>query len=123
MNTIQVAILCHQANKAVCELAGDSSQKDWNDAAEWQRVSAIKGVEFTLANPDAPASANHDSWLAEKEAMGWKYGPIKDESLKEHPCFVPYEELPDDQKVKDHVFKAIVGACAPFITESAVASG
>lgn len=75
-----------------------------------QRESCRKGVEFCIANPDAPPSANHDSWLNEKRAAGWTYGPVKDPEKKEHPCFVPYAELPTEQKAKDHIFKAIVAS-------------
>lgn len=105
-----VAMVCHEANRAYCVGLGDLSQPSWADAPEWQRVSARKGVEFCRANPDAPPSANHESWLAVKQAEGWKFGPTKDPEKKEHPCFVPYEELPEEQKRKDGLFKAIVGA-------------
>jgi hypothetical protein len=115
MKVLDVAKICHEANKALCETQGDLTQVAWEDAPEWQQQSAYKGVIFNLQNPDAPASASHDSWLAEKEADGWKYGAEKNAELKEHPCFVPYDELPDSQRVKDHIFKAIVGACGPFV--------
>ena len=59
---------------------GDNSQPAWEDAPKWQRDSATKGVEFCLANPDAPPSANHDSWLKVKEAEGRLTG---DENLKD----------------------------------------
>lgn len=108
----KIAVACHQANKALCEAFGDSSQVDWKDAPDWQRESAVKGVEFCLANPTAPPSANHDSWLEEKRRTGWRYGEVKDAEAKTHPCFVPYDDLPPDQKAKDYVFKAIVGALA-----------
>lgn len=109
MNKIeQIAKTCHQANKGICEAFGDFTQVNWEQAPSWQQESAITGVKFNIDNPDAPASASHDSWLAEKERTGWKLGPVKDPIRKEHPCFVPYEELPPEQKVKDHVFKAIV---------------
>lgn len=116
MLSSEVAKICHEANKAYCETLGDTSQVPWEDAPEWQRESAIKGVKFCLDNPDAPASANHDSWLEVKRADGWKYGEVKNADKKEHPCFVPYEQLPEAQKAKDHLFKAIVAVFAHHVT-------
>lgn len=110
-----IAAICHEANRALCVSIGDNSQPPWSEAPEWQRKSAISGVEFTLANPGAPESANHDNWLADKRADGWKYGPTKNPETKEHPCFVPYEELPPEQQAKDHLFKSIVEGLRPFI--------
>lgn len=108
----QVARVCHEANRAYCLGIGDNSQLPWDEAPEWQRTSAVAGVAFCLANPSAPPSANHDSWLEVKRADGWKFGPVKNVETKEHPCFVPYDELPEDQKRKDALFKVIVGALA-----------
>lgn len=84
----------------------------WEDSPQWQRDSMIKGVEFHLANPDAGPNALHDSWLDEKRASGWKYGPVKDPDRKEHPCFVPYEELPPKQRAKDAFFFTVARALA-----------
>lgn len=105
-----IAEVCHEANRVYCAALGDFSQLPWVDAPLWQRESARKGVEFCLANPDASPSASHDSWLEEKRRTGWKYGPVKDPEKKEHPCYVPYEELPLEQRLKDHLFKGIVEA-------------
>ena len=115
LSVMAVAAICHQANRQLCVELHDYSQARWEDAEDWQKSSAIKGVQFCLDNPDAPPSANHESWLAEKEADGWKYGKVKNPETKEHPCFVPYEQLPDEQKAKDYLFKAIVGSLAPFV--------
>lgn len=105
-----IARVCHEANRAYCQALGDNSQPAWEDAPEWQRSSAINGVQFHLANPDAGPSHSHDEWLKEKAATGWKYGPVKDPEKKEHPCFVPYDQLPAEQKAKDYIFRAIVHA-------------
>lgn len=113
MNNEQIARVCHEVNRGYCASLGDHSQPKWEDAPEWQRKSAVSGVEFALANPSAPASASHDSWLAEKTRDGWKYGPVKDPDKKEHPCYVPYEQLPPEQKAKDYLFLAVVRALAP----------
>lgn len=108
----QMAGIAHEANRAYCESIGDLSQPPWGDAPEWQRQSAINGVKFHAfqhAKGEVPSpSASHDSWLAEKRTNGWKYGPVKNPTLKEHPCFVPYNELPIEQQVKDYLFSAVV---------------
>ncbi len=107
---IDIAIVCHQANKAWCEGEGDGSQKDWNDAESWQQQSAIKGVEFKLGNLDAGKDAQHNAWMNDKINDGWVYGEIKDAEKKTHPCIVPFEELPEFQQKKDALFCAIVNA-------------
>jgi hypothetical protein len=43
----------------------------------------------------------HEVWARERMAQGWHYGPDRDDSRKEHPCLVPYEELPESEKVFD----------------------
>lgn len=115
MNILDIAKVCHQANKALCESLGDTSQPDWENAPLWQTNSAIAGVEFNITNPTAPASASHDCWLEDKRAHGWSWGIEKDVELKTHPCFVPYDELPKEQQAKDYLFKNIVGALAPLL--------
>jgi hypothetical protein len=111
MNVQDIAKICHEANRAYCETLGDDSQMGWELAPDWQQASAIKGVQFIMANPSASPSASHDSWLAEKQAAGWRYGPIKDPVKKTHPCCVPYDHLPVEQRLKDYIFSAVVRAC------------
>lgn len=106
-----IARICHEANRAYCLSLKDLTQVSWEYAPEWQRESAIKGVQFIIDNPLADPSASHVSWLKEKEETGWKYGPVKDAEKKEHPCCVPYYELPIEQRRKDHIFGAVVRAC------------
>lgn len=107
-----IARMTHEANRAVCQAQGDMSQPAWEDAPDWQKESARAGVCFHLDNPLATAADSHNSWLKHKEAEGWKYGPVKDAEKKEHPCFVPYDQLPFEQRVKDYVFRGVVHALA-----------
>lgn len=104
----KVAELCHEANKAWCEINEDNSQPSWAEALGWQKESAINGVLFHMANPDAGDSASHDNWMAEKVANGWVYGEIKDQEAKTHPCIVSFDELPVYQQKKDAIFRSIV---------------
>lgn len=110
MNIFDIARVAHEVNRAYCAALGDNSQKPWHEAPEWQRLSATKGVEYHLSHPGAGPEASHESWLAEKARTGWKYGPIKNEAAKEHPCMVPFVELPCEQQAKDYLFRAVVHA-------------
>lgn len=110
MKPEDIARVCHEANRAYCATLGDFTQASWETAPEWQRTSAVNGVAFRLANPGAPPSASHESWLAEKQAAGWVYGAAKDEAAKTHPCCVPYDQLPLEQRLKDALFIAVVDA-------------
>ncbi len=105
---VAIAMVCHEANKKWCESNDDFSQKSWEEAEEWQRESAIKGVQFRLDNPDAGHDAQHNSWMKEKVDGGWVYGEVKDATAKTHPCIVPFDQLPKFQQQKDALFCAIV---------------
>lgn len=105
---IRVAKMCHQFNKKLCEMIGDFSQVDWEDAAEWQRESAMAGVDFRTRTPDATPALQHEEWSKGKIADGWVYGPVKDAEKKTHPCLVPYDQLPVEQRFKDLLFQAVV---------------
>lgn len=110
MNVEEIAKVCHEVNRAYCQALGDNSQPPWKDAADWMRSSAMNGVGLYMNNPDAGPEAIHESWMTEKEATGWKYGSTKDAEKKEHPCMVPFSELPAEQQAKDFIFRAIVHA-------------
>lgn len=110
MDIAKVAKVCYDANRSYCASIGDHSQLVWEDAPEWQRSSAFKGVLFHFENPNASPSASHDSWLKEKIDNGWVHGLVKDPEKKEHPCIVPFDQLPLEQQKKDILFKAVVDA-------------
>lgn len=109
-----VARIAHDVNRAYCAAIGDDSQPTWQDAPEWQRNSAIAGVRFHIDNPGAGPSASHDNWSKDKLADGWEYGEVKDPDAKTHPCLVPFENLPIEQQIKDHLFRAVVHATLRF---------
>jgi len=106
----KIARVCHEANRFWCMSEQDFSQKDWVEAEEWQKESAIKGVEFRLNNPEAKQDAQHNAWMQDKINDGWVYGLVKDAEKKTHPCIVPFEQLPVFQQKKDALFCAIVDA-------------
>ena len=43
----------------------------------------------------------HDVWAASRMAEGWSWGKERNDALKQHPCLVPYNELPESEKEYD----------------------
>lgn len=43
----------------------------------------------------------HEVWMRGRLSEGWRLGPRRDDGRKEHPCLVPYEELPENEKEYD----------------------
>ena len=112
MTVEQIARVCHEVNRAYCMALGDASQPVWEEAPEWQKRSAMNGVEFHIAHPEAGPEHSHKEWLAEKVANGWTWGETKDAEAKTHPCIVSFGELPEAQRAKDFIFRSIVHALA-----------
>lgn len=117
LSNIQIAIVCHAVNLAYCAFLGDDSQKPWDEADDWQKESAEKGVAFLVENPEAGPDAIHANWMADKLADGWVFGEEKDADKKTHPSLVEFDELPEDQRLKDHLFSAVVRSMLPLVVE------
>lgn len=118
----------HEVNRTYCLALGDASQLAWDDAPQWQRDASIAGVRFQIRHdyengrsrdPRESASVSHEAWLAEKVALGWIYGPVKNPDTRQHPGLVPYWELPFVEQVKDMLFVATVrGVLARYMEEA-----
>ena len=50
---------------------------------------------------EAMAKNVHEIWAQERINQGWTYGEKRDDNKKLHPCLVPYEDLPEEEKVYD----------------------
>jgi len=106
-----MARAAHEANRAYCIALGDTSQPPWESAPEWQRKSAIEGARAAL-DPSQTPEKSHEGWMAQKIEDGWSWGPVKDPDAKTHPCLVPYDQLPAEQRAKDSIFLAVTRALA-----------
>lgn len=54
-----------------------------------------------LALSEKLAENTHDVWAKTRIEQGWSYGETRNDELKQTPCLVPYEELPDSEKEYD----------------------
>jgi hypothetical protein len=104
LNHTEIAAIAHEANRVYCLSLGDESQEHWEESEDWQRQSAINGVDNIANGTITDEVGSHVNWLEEKEREGWKWGSEKDTERKLHPCFMPFSELPKEQQFKDYLF-------------------
>lgn len=43
----------------------------------------------------------HENWALGRLNDGWTFGPVRNDELKQHPCLVEYDELPESEKDYD----------------------
>lgn len=47
------------------------------------------------------AKNTHENWARQRMDEGWRYGAERDDTRKEHPSLVPYEQLSESEKDYD----------------------
>ena len=47
------------------------------------------------------AERNHETWMRQRQAEGWRLGPERCDRLKETPCMVPWADLPEPEREHD----------------------
>jgi len=77
-------------------------------------TSAVSLDPELLKLAELLAENTHDVWSRERIAQGWKYGPCRRDDIKEHPCLIPYEQLPEEEKVYDRnsALETLKAVCA-----------
>jgi class 3 adenylate cyclase/tetratricopeptide (TPR) repeat protein len=49
------------------------------------------------------AKNTHEIWAQQRFDDGWQYGKKRNDTLKLHPCLIPYEDLPESEKEYDRL--------------------
>lgn len=49
------------------------------------------------------AKNTHEVWAEGRIKEGWNYGDKRNDELKQTPCLVPYDELPESEKEYDRI--------------------
>lgn len=83
-------------------------------AFQTQFLTVINRLCADDAAPTTP-EREHDSWMRAYEAMGWRYGAVRDVVAKTHPDMVPFADLPKAERDKDAVFLALCAFAREFI--------
>jgi hypothetical protein len=108
MKSDLIARVAHEINRAYCASVGDLSPKPWEKLSPAQQAGMVAGVEYHLANPDSTPQQQHEAWMAARVADGWTHGEKKDDDAKTHPALLPYDQLPQETRSKDWIFKMVV---------------
>ena len=70
-------------------------------------------VEFTEAEVEELSINEHGRWSRQRRQAGWRYGPVRDNAAKLHPCLVSWARLPESEREKDRdVVRRIPGLLA-----------
>ena len=65
------------------------------DTSDIQLLEELNGLVEQIAKNV------HEVWAQSRMDQGWTYGEERSDVLKQHPCLIPYEELPEQEKSYD----------------------
>lgn len=107
----QIAQVVHEMNRGLQYVQGDlSPSQPWQVEDPSIQRTVIIGVQE--ARRGVTPREHHERWCAEKRAQGWRYGETKNAAERTHPCLVPYDDLPPEQRLKNELFLAVVAVMA-----------
>lgn len=64
-------------------------------------LSDVQVPQELMALSEQLALNTHEVWSAQRMSEGWQWGETMDQDAKTHPDLVPYDELPEGEKVYD----------------------
>jgi len=107
----EIAKMAYAVNRVWCQCIKDGCDIGaWYDVPLDVRNSTRAGVTKLRENPDLTPENMHENWVKYKKKEDWRYGPLKDFKEKTHPCLRPWDELPEEQRMKDVLFVTVVRA-------------
>lgn len=107
MKTLSLDDICRVIDSANRELSRSLNENvslpfdTWSDQA---RANMKESVRQVITGELRTPKDCHDKWLKDRVNEGWSFGEVKNFTLKTSPCIVDYQELPEEQKVKDDMF-------------------
>jgi RyR domain-containing protein len=104
----QITAAAYEVNRRYCLLVdpSDNSHVPWDNLEPDLKLVALTATAG-IARGDGPEKT-HETWVTVKQAMHWKYGPVKNQETKEHPCLMPFADLDPAQKAKDLLWHSTV---------------
>jgi ppGpp synthetase/RelA/SpoT-type nucleotidyltranferase len=95
------SILAHEGFSIVPE--SDPRQAIRLGVPDQERPGRLRPNPEFEAELDRMARLEHARWNAERFAMGWTHGPVRDPAAKTSPHLVPFDDLPRDVQGHDYM--------------------
>jgi hypothetical protein len=102
-----IARVGYEANRAYA-IRLNENLPHWEEAADTERVIWFEAARVHATMPEESLEVLHSHWCYLERQAGWSYGPKLDNAKKQHPHLVTWIKLPEPQRVKVALFRAIV---------------
>jgi hypothetical protein len=91
----------------------------WPERDEAFRAQFLDVIAM-MCGPDRKSAPEelHDDWVRAYEAMGWRFGWVRDPVAKTHPDMVPFDQLGWREQNKDAVFVALCEIARQWIADA-----
>lgn len=107
-----IARAAHTANLLFSEFhpmdVSVADGRTWDEHSEQERQESVDYISYLIKNPLLDGREAHDAWMVKKQEAGWKFGRVKNNEKKEHPCMVPYNQLNAYDMFKDDLYVAVI---------------
>ena len=101
----------HDANFHYNKFRGiDRDGKLWEDCSDEEKHRLLNAAGRIFDNPKLTPEELHKLWCEDMLSRGWKYGDAYSFADKTHPCIASYNEIPDEDKLKDTMYLSIIRA-------------
>lgn len=97
-----IGVMSHLAEKQAFERSSLPAEAQLDLHVDGQEfLSLVQQMDMSGELLEKLAEAAHDVFCAQLQSEGYKYGERSDEDVKTHSSLVPYDQLPNDEKVQN----------------------
>lgn len=105
---MEVARCAHEVVRGYREAIGDGTCPPWDETDQEERQAAAHRVIEVLKKKHLSMGELHHEWCDSMREQGWVTGETLDIENKRHNLLVPYDQLPEANRIEDAVFRNTV---------------